>query len=126
MVLLAIYQLVRLVLFANTYGGVEHDSGWFLGISRSLAERGSYTTMVSSVADPTPGGQRNIYGQYKVQDEQGRIYFFPESIGAPGIIPDAIIIKLFGAGFWQYRAGSLFFFIISMLLAAYLLYPDSS
>ena len=119
---LAIYQVVRLIVFANVYGGIEHDSGWFLGISRSLAETGSYTTMVSTIADPRPGGQANIYGQYKVQDETGRIYFFPESIGPSSIIPNAIIIKLFGPGFWQYRAGPLLFFVASILLGSYLLY----
>jgi hypothetical protein len=117
------YQLIRLVVFINVYGGVEHDSGWFLGLARSLAETGRYATMVSTIADPTPGGHENIYGQYNVQDEQGRVYFFTESgVYGAGIIPNAIIIKLFGAGFWQYRAGPLLFFLAGLLLVSYLLY----
>jgi hypothetical protein len=122
-ILLAMYQLIRLVVFINVYGGVEHDSGWFLGLARSLAETGRYSTMVSTIADPTPGGHENIYGQYNVQDEQGRVYFFTESgVYGAGIIPNAIIIKLFGLGFWQYRAGPLLFFLAGLLLVSYLLY----
>lgn len=125
-ILLIIYQVVRLVVFVNTYGGIEHDSGWFLGLARSLAETGTYTTMVSTIANPEPGGHENIYGQYNVQDEEGRIYFFTESgVYAAGIIPNAIIIKLFGPGFWQYRAGPLLFLLAGLLLASYLLYKVS-
>ncbi len=119
---LIIYQLVRLIVFIDTYGGFEHDSGWMLGISRSLVESGSYTTMVSTMANLKPGGGLNVYNKYRVQNEAGQIYFFPESIGPSSVIPNAIIIKLFGAGFWQYRAGPLLFFIILILLASYLLY----
>ncbi len=120
------YQVIRLIFFINTYGGIEHDSGWFLGLARSLAETGTYTTMVSTIADPEPGGHENIYGQYNVQDKEGRVYFFTESgVYAAGIIPNALIIKLFGAGFWQYRAGPLLFLVISLLLASYLLYQVS-
>jgi len=121
--ILTAYQIIRLVVFANVYGGLEHDSGWFLGVARSLAETGSYATMVSTIANPAAGGYKNIYGQYNVQDETGRIYFFTESgVYGAGILPNAIIIKLFGAGFWQYRTGPLLFFVISLLLASFLLY----
>ncbi|MCP4371887.1 MAG: hypothetical protein GY797_27785, partial [Deltaproteobacteria bacterium] len=100
-----LYHLIRLITFVNVYGGLEHDSGWSLGTSRLLAETGSYASIVSSVVDPTPGGNLNVHNRYKVQDEAGRIYFAPDSIGPGAIIPNAIIIKLFGPGFWQYRAG---------------------
>jgi hypothetical protein len=114
--------MLRLISFINVYGGLEHDSGWALGVSRSLAEIGRYASMVSTVADLTPGGSPNIYGRYNVQDEEGRVYFSPDSIGPGSVLPNAMFIKLFGPGFWQYRAGPLFFFFISMLLASYLLY----
>jgi len=117
------FQLLRLIFFVNEYGGLEHDSGWFLGLGRSLAETGSYTTMVSTIDNPAPGGNYNIYDQYNVQDAEGRVYFFTESgVFGAGIIPNAMIIRLFGAGFWQYRTGALLFFALSLLLASYLLY----
>ncbi|MBN1995179.1 MAG: phospholipid carrier-dependent glycosyltransferase [Anaerolineae bacterium] len=121
-VILILYQMTRIIVFVNVYGGVEHDSGWFLGIARSLAEQGVYATMVSTMVDPTPGGGENIYGQYKVQNAKGQIYFFPESIGAAGVIPNAIIIKVFGPGFWAYRAGPLLFLLLGLILASALLY----
>jgi hypothetical protein len=43
--LLIVFQVVRIVVFVNEYGGVEHDGGWALGISRSVAERGVYTSL---------------------------------------------------------------------------------
>lgn len=119
-ILLIGYHLVRMIIFINQYGGIEHDSGWFLGVARSLAEQGSYTTMVSTIADPTVGGQDNIYGQFNIQDETGRIYFFTESgVYGAGILPNALVIKLFGAGFWQYRAAPLLFLCLGLLLLSY-------
>lgn len=122
MIVLILFQLLRLIVFANVYGGLEYDSGWALGTARSLAETGSYASVVNSIVKVTPGGHVNVAGRYKVQDEAGREYFSPGSIGPGSIIPNAMMIKLFGPGFWQYRIGSLLFFIISMLLASYLLY----
>jgi len=119
---LILCQLIRLINFITVYGGLEHDSGWALGTSRSLAETGRYAAMVNTMADPTPGGMPNIYGRYNVQDEEGRVYFAPDSIGPGSIIPNAVIIKVFGAGFWQYRLGPLLFFFIALLLSSYLLF----
>ena len=123
-IILTLLQLIRLVYFVSIYGGIEHDGGWALGTARTLAETGKYATMVSTIIDPTPGGHISIHdnGRYKVQDELGRIFFAPDSIGPGSIIPNALIIKIFGADFWQYRTGSLLFFTIALLLSAYLLY----
>ena len=52
-IILTTYQLVRIIAFVSVYGGVEHDGGWMLSISRSLAEQGTYTTMVSTIVDPS-------------------------------------------------------------------------
>ncbi len=121
-ILLTLCQLIRLINFITVYGGLEHDSGWALGTSRSLAETGRYAAMASTIADLTPGGTPNIYGRYNVQDEDGRVYFAPDSIGAGSIVPNAIIIKLFGPGFWQYRFGPLLFLFVALLSASFLLY----
>ena len=53
---LTVFQLVRVIVFVNVDGGLEHDGGWLLGVSRSLAERGTFTTMVSTIVDPTVSG----------------------------------------------------------------------
>lgn len=119
---LSLLQIIRLVSFISVYGGLEHDSGWALGTARTLAETGTYAAMVSTIIDPAPGGHINIYERYKAQDEQGRIFFAPDSIGPASIIPNAIMIKLFGADFWPYRTASLLFLFLSLLLASYLLY----
>jgi hypothetical protein len=121
---LILYQMVRLIVFVNVYGGVEHDSGWFLGVSRSLAERGSYTTLVSTMLNPqvTAGPDLN-HEFFQIQDPDGRIYFFAEgTVGPTQIVPDAIMIKLFGSGFWQFRAASLLFYLIFLILASGLLF----
>ncbi len=120
--ILTLLQVIRLVTFISVYGGLGHDSGWVLGTARTLAKTGKYATMVSTIVDPSPGGHLNVYGRYKAQDEAGRVYFSPDSIGPGSVIPNAIIIKLLGPGFWQYRTGPLLFFIIAFLLAAFLLY----
>jgi hypothetical protein len=123
-ILLIIYQVVRLVVFVNTYGGIEHDSGWFLGLARSLAETGTYTTMVSTMPDPAIGTGFDINHEFfQIQDEEGRVYFFVEgTVGPTQIIPDAFIIKLFGSGFWQFRAASLLFYFLFLILASWLLF----
>lgn len=120
--LLTILQIVRLVNFVSIYGGVEHDSGWVLGTARTLAETGTYASMVSTIVDPSPGGHMAIHERFKIQDKIGRIFFAPDSIGPSTVIPNALIIKIFGADFWQYRMGSLLYFTVALLLSAYLLY----
>lgn len=117
------YQLLRLVAFINVYGGVEHDGGWMLSISRSLAEQGTYTTMVSTITDPNVPGAVNIDQKFDIQADDGRIWFFTgNGIGPASIIPDALVLKLFGSGFWALRAGPLIFFTLMLALTSYLLY----
>jgi hypothetical protein len=122
--LLVIYQVIRLIIFANTYGGVEHDGGWFLGLARSLAETESYTTMVSTMPDPAIRTGTDVSQKYfQIQDDEGRIYFFIQgTVGPTQIIPDAVFIKLFGSGFWQFRAASLLFYLLFLVLASWLLF----
>lgn len=123
MTLLILYQLVRIVAFVDEYGSVEHDGGWFLGVSRSLAERGTYTSLTSTVVDPNSPAALNIDKQFTIQDPEGREYFFIGNTTGPGIVlPNAIILKIFGFGFWQSRLGPLIFFCLFLILATAMLY----
>lgn len=121
--ILIAYQLVRIIAFIDLHGGIEHDGGWMLSISRSLAERGSYTTMVSTIAEPSVPGGINVDQKFDIQDADGRIWFFTgNGIGPASIIPDALVLKLFGSSFWALRAGPLIFFTLFLALTSYLLY----
>jgi hypothetical protein len=70
------YQLTRIITFVNVYGGIEHDGGWMLFISRSLAEQGTYTTMVSTIVDPTVPGDINVDQKFDIQTPDGRDHLF--------------------------------------------------
>jgi len=119
---LTVLQLVRVIVFVNQYGGLEHDGGWLLGVSRSLAERGTFTTMVSTIVDPTVTGGRNVDGNVDVQDEQGRIWFYvANSVGPLVFGVNAFFLKIFGTDFWSLHWGSLLFFLIYLVLASVIL-----
>jgi hypothetical protein len=121
--ILTIYQISRVVAFVNVHGGLEHDSAWSLGAARSLAERGSYTSMISTIVDPSISGGINVDGKFDIQDEAGRIWFRTStSIGPASIVLDALVLKIFGFDFWALRAGPLLFYTLFLLLAAYILY----
>lgn len=121
--ILTIYQLVRVIAFVNVYGGLEHDSGWFLGVSRSLAEQGTYTSMVSTLIDPAAVGQIDVDQKFNIQAPDGRIWFFTgNGTGPASIVPNALILKLFGTDFWALRAGPLLFYTLLLLIIAYTLY----
>ncbi|MBN1218426.1 MAG: hypothetical protein JXM69_05840 [Anaerolineae bacterium] len=105
------------------YGGVEHDAGWALTISRSLVEYGTYTTTVSEIVDPAVPGGLNISKKFDIQAPDGRIWFRSSSVTGPAsIVPDALALKLFGMGYWGFWAGPLIFYVLFLLLAAYILY----
>ncbi len=121
---MTIYQLVRLLVFINTYDGVEHDSGWFLGVARSLTETGTYTSLVNTMPHPEIKAGPDINQEFfQVQDDSGRIYFFIEgTVGPTQVFADALVIKLFGSGFWQFRTASLFFYFGFLVLASWMLF----
>ncbi len=120
---LTAYQLVRVIAFIQVYGGIEHDGGWMLSISRSLAEQGTYTTMVSTLPDPTTPGGVGVDQKFDIQAPDGRIWFFTgNGIGPASIVPDALVLKIFGYSFWALRAGPLLFYTVFLLLAAFVLY----
>ena len=121
--ILTSFQLVRIVSFVSIYGGVEHYSGWFLSISRSLAEQGTYTTMVSTIVNPAVVGDINIDQKFNIQAPDGRIWFFAGNGNGPiSIVANAVVLKIFGTDFWALRAGPLIFYTLFLLLAAYILY----
>lgn len=122
--ILTAYQLLRVIVFVNVYGGVEHDSGWALGVSRAFAERGTYTSMVSTIIDPALRGGINIDGVFDMQASDGGIWFRTStgSIGPASIIPDSLVLMVFGVNFWTLRAGPLLFYTLFLLLVAWILY----
>lgn len=116
--------LLRVILFAGSYGGVEHDSGWYLGVAKNLAENGKYASYTNTVAQDGVGAFPSIHGRFSVQDKQGYVYFPAGVTAGPGyIIPEATILKIFGNGWWQYRAWPLLIFsllILSLFVVIYL------
>lgn len=124
--ILTIYQLSRVIAFINVYGGLEHDSGWFLGVSRSLAEQGTYTSMVSTLNDPAAIGGIDIDQKFNLQAPDGRIWFFTgNGTGPASIVPNALILKIFGTGFWTLRAGPLIFYTLFLVITAYALFQTA-
>ena len=122
MVTLVAYQLLRLVAFINIYGGIEHDGGWALGVSRSLAETGAFTSMVSTIEDPTVIGGFTVDQKFEIQAPNGGIWFRISDVAGTSIVVDALVIKLFGAGFWALVGGPLLFYALLILLASYITY----
>lgn len=112
--------LLRVLVFAGQHGGIEHDSGWFLGVARNLAEHGIYASYTNTIPDrEEPGVGQSIHGRPSVQDEHGYTYFpAGDSVGPAYTIPEALIIRIFGNGLWQYRLWPLLTFTILLLLAS--------
>src|SRR3990167_7690110 len=109
--------LLRSVFFATHIGGVEHDSGWYLGVARNLAQRGIYASYTNTVTEAMKGTYPSIHGRVSVQDDNGFVYFPAGVTVGPGyIIPEALILKLFGYGWWQFRAWPLLAFMGLLIL----------
>lgn len=114
-VITSFFYLSRFVMFAHTQNvGIEHDSGWYLGVSRILAEKGMYASYTNTIADSEqPGAHPSIHGRYSVQDKEGYSYFPAGVTVGPGfIIPQAIVYYFFGVGDWQNRAVALLSFAL--------------
>lgn len=109
--------LGRILFFVGNYGGIEHDSGWYLGVARSLAESGKYASFTNTIPVDGVSVSPSIHGRYSVQDNQGYSYFPAGVTVGPGyVVPEAIILKIFGSGWWQFRAWPLVIFILLLLL----------
>lgn len=120
--LLTAYQLVRVIAFVNVYGGLEHDGGWALGVSRALVEYGVYTSLVSTIEDPAAIAAVNVDGRFEIQAPNGGIWFRISDVAGPSILFDALILKLFGTDFWALVAGPLIFYALMLLLGAIIVY----
>src|SRR3990170_7616752 len=87
--------LLRSIFFAANYGGIEHDSGWYLGVARNLAQRGIYASYTNTIIPEEQGDYPSIHGRFSVQDENGYSYFPAGVTVGPGyIIPEAILLKI--------------------------------
>jgi len=112
----------RVFLFISTQDvGVEHDSGWYLGMARNVAEKGLYASYVNTVAtSDNQGSFPSIHGRFSAQDKNGFIYFpAGVTVGPVYILPESLFIKLFGHGWVQYR---LWPFIAFCLLVPLIFY----
>lgn len=117
---LAFLFLLRAVVFAGQYGGMENDSGWLLGVAKNIAERGIYASSTNTVVHEGAGAFPSIHKRFSIQDKKGYVYF-PAAISVgPGYqLPEALIIKVFGNGWWQYRAWPLISFTLLFALLFY-------
>jgi hypothetical protein len=96
--------VTRVLLFAGFHGGIEHDSGWYLGVAKNLAHRGIYASYTNTNEIEGVGSSPSIHGGFSVQDEKGFSYFPTKVTVGPGyVLPEALLLKIFGDGWWQYR-----------------------
>lgn len=115
--------LWRVIFFSASYGAVEHDSGWYLGVAKNLAARGIYASYTNTISGEGTGQHPSIHGRFSVQDSQGFSYFPAGVTVGPGyIVPQAILLKLFGNGWWQYRLWPLLSFTGLLLLSFFLVW----
>jgi len=115
--------ILRTIFFAFNFGAVEHDSGWFVGVARNLAQRGIYASYTNTIKIEGIGSHPSIHGRYSVQDSQGFSYFPAGVTSGPGyVIPQAMIFKLFGFGFWQIRGWPLAAFFLMLIFLFLLTY----
>lgn len=113
----------RVIIFTDKFGGVEHDSGWYLGVARNLAQRGIYASYTNTIIPEEPGDYPSLHGRYSVQDKEGYSYFpAGVTVGSGYIIPEAILLKIFGYDFWQFRLWPLISFLGLLLLVFYFAY----
>ncbi len=115
--------LFRIIVFAGMYGGVEHDSGWFMGVAKNLALHGIYASYTNPVTHEGAGAFPSIHRRYSVQDKNGFVYFPAALTVGPGyVIPEAMILKLFGSGWWQYRMWPLLGFTLMLFLTLFVVW----
>ncbi len=59
--------VARIILFVGNYAGIEHDSGWQLGLAKNLAHRGIYASYVNTIGEEGVGatGVSMVVFQFK-------------------------------------------------------------
>jgi len=121
--IVAVLFSLRVVMFSFSLGGIEMDSGWHLGVARNLAQRGIYASYTNTVTEEGRGAFPSIHSRYSIQDENGYVYF-PAAISAgPGyVVPQALLMKLLGYDWWQFRLWPLMTFFGLLLLLFYFVY----
>lgn len=113
--------LLRIIIFNINFGGVEHDSAWYLGIAKNLARNGIYASFTNTVAQEGKGNFPSIHGKWSVQDDKGFVYFpAGVTVGPSYVVPEALILKVFGNGEWQYRAWPHLTFFVFLVVIFYL------
>ncbi|MBF0207277.1 MAG: hypothetical protein HQK53_10355 [Oligoflexia bacterium] len=120
--LLATFLIIaRYIPFLNDYGGIEADSGWVLGISKNIAQKGIYASNVNAQTLPIKTIAPSIYGQPSIHDNEGYLHFYVDSVATgPGfILPQALMYKIFGEGWWQNRLWAMISFGIALVLSFY-------
>jgi len=112
--------LFRAVWFAANYGSIEQDSGWYLGVAKNLAHLGIYASYTNTIATEGVGAHPSIRGRFSVQDGEGFSYFPAGVTVGPGyVLPEALLLKIFGDGWWQYRLWPLVTYAGLLLLLFY-------
>lgn len=107
--------------FASEHGGIEYDSGLYVGIARNLATKGKYATYTNRSIEEGRGVVRTIEGREQVQDEEGFVYYTGYITIGPGyVLPEALILSLFGSDFWQFRAWPLIAYALLTILSIYI------
>lgn len=112
---------LRTAAFSSRFGGIEHDSGWYLGVARNLAQRGIYASYTNTIKKEGIGASPSLHGRFSVQDEDGYSYFPAGVTAGPGyVVFEAIMMRLFGHGWWQYRLWPLLSYV-GLLLVVFLI-----
>lgn len=125
----SLFFISRFFLFISTQDvGVEHDSGWYLGVARNVAERGIYASYTNTVAASDKlGSFPSIFGRFSAQDKNGFVYFPAGVTVGPGyVFPEAFFLKLFGVGWVQYRLWPFIAFCLLIPLLFFIVYEVGS
>lgn len=115
----------RFVVFVATQDvGIEHDSGWYLSVVRNIAQKGIYASSINTIrTSEKTGDHPSIHNRFSVQDKEGYSYFPAGVTVGPGfILPEALIVKLFGAGWVQYRMWPFVCFFLLMIIMFFITY----
>jgi len=121
LILSTLLFLARVIIFASSHGGIETDDGWRLAVAKNLAHRGIYATYTNPITEEGVGVHISAHGRPAVQDESGLCYF--PTAWSPGyVFPQALMIRIFGNGWWQYRLWPLITYAGLLILSFHTVY----
>ncbi|OGM21964.1 hypothetical protein A2863_02560 [Candidatus Woesebacteria bacterium RIFCSPHIGHO2_01_FULL_38_9b] len=108
-IILATFLFSARVFIFSTQFGFELDSGWYLGVAKNFALRQKYASYTNTTISEVPGSNPSIHNRFSVQDKNGFSHFPAGVTVGPGyVFPQALLIKLLGNGWWQYKLWPLF------------------